>query len=82
MARKKVVKPTAAEKKIIDRRLRRKYPQMFKPGWGKSKSLLGEYAKQTGSGGSLAGASGSDLAEIQKLLNKNKSSKYKRSGRK
>ena len=76
MARKKVVKPTAAEKAKIEQRLRRKYPQMYKKGWGKSKSLLGEYAKQTGGGGSLAGASGSDLAEIEKILNK---SKYRRS---
>ncbi len=30
---KKTVKPTPSEQAIIDRRLRRKYPQMFKPNW-------------------------------------------------
>lgn len=32
MAR-KIVKPTPAEQVIIDRRLRRKYPQMYKSNW-------------------------------------------------
>jgi len=31
MARKKIVKPTAAEQKKITVRLKRKYPQMYKP---------------------------------------------------
>lgn len=78
MARKKVVKPTKAEKKEIEKRLKRKYPQMYKSGWGKSKSLMKEYARQTG-GGSFAGASGSDLAELKKKFGKKK---YKRSKRK
>ncbi len=29
MARKKIVKPTQAEQKIISRRLKRQYPQMY-----------------------------------------------------
>lgn len=29
MATKRIVKPTAAEKRIIDARLKRKYPQMY-----------------------------------------------------
>lgn len=35
MAKKKIVKPTPAEKVVIMIRLKRKYPQMFKPGWTK-----------------------------------------------
>ena len=34
MARKKIVKPTPAEKALMVVRLKGKYPQMFKPGWG------------------------------------------------
>ena len=35
MAKKKITKPTVAEKALMVVRLRGKYPQMFKPGWGK-----------------------------------------------
>ena len=31
MARRKIVKPTAAEQKKITKRLQRKYPQMYEP---------------------------------------------------
>lgn len=31
---KSVVKPTPQEQVIIDRRLRKMYPQMYSPGWG------------------------------------------------
>ena len=37
MANKKIVKPTPAEKVAIMIRLKRQYPQMFKPGWMKIK---------------------------------------------
>jgi hypothetical protein len=70
MAR-RTVKPTAAEKAKIEERLRKKYPQMDQSGWGKNKSLMKEYAKQTG-GGSFAGASGADLEELQKRFGKKK----------
>ena len=30
---KKIVKPTPSEQVIVDRRLRKKYPQMFEPDW-------------------------------------------------
>lgn len=40
MAKKKIVKPTPAEKVVIMIRLKRMYPQMFKPGYiKKSKSF-------------------------------------------
>lgn len=40
MAKKKVVKPTPAEKVAIMIRLKKKYPQMYKPGYTKkSKSF-------------------------------------------
>ena len=32
----KIIKPTRAEKKIIDKRLRKQYPQMFEKNWAKS----------------------------------------------
>ncbi|MHC4867691.1 MAG: hypothetical protein ACYTEX_26775 [Planctomycetota bacterium] len=35
---KKIAKPTIAQQMIINKRLRAKYPQMFKVGWGESKS--------------------------------------------
>jgi hypothetical protein len=35
--KKKVVKPTASEKKIVEKELKKKYPQMSQPGWGKPK---------------------------------------------
>lgn len=72
MAKKKVVKPNAREKVIILKRLRAKYPQMFKPGWGKKlkgAQRLGQYASETGSP-SLRGAKGSDLAELRKRFMK------------
>ena len=31
--KRKIVKPTSEEKVIIDRRLRKKYPQMYKSDW-------------------------------------------------
>lgn len=69
---KKVVKPTVAEKAILVARLKKKYPQMFKPGWGKKlKSGLKSYAKQTGTP-SFRGARGSDLAELQKRFSRKK----------
>lgn len=38
MAKGKIVKPTAAEKVAIIIRLKKKYPQMYQPGWwGKKK---------------------------------------------
>ena len=74
MAR-KLSKPTKAEKKLIEKRLKAKYPQMYKKGWGKSKSLAKSYAEQTGSP-SFAGASGDDLKELQKHFGKKG---YKRS---
>ena len=60
MANKKVVKPTAAEKVAIMIHLKRKYPQMYKPDWGK---------KSTGKS-MFRGASGDDLAELQKRFGK------------
>jgi len=74
MARKKrrIARPTAAQKAIIDRRLRAKYPQMYRPGWGKSSSaasLLTNYASGTGRP-QLRGASGSDYKELEKIVDK------------
>lgn len=74
MAKKKVVKPTAREKVLILKRLKAKYPQMFKPGWGKKlkksgAKLMTDYAKGTGSP-SFRGAGGSDLAELNKRFKK------------
>jgi hypothetical protein len=43
--KKKIVKPTASEKKIIKKQLKKKYPQMSQPGWGKPKKLT-ERTKQ------------------------------------
>jgi hypothetical protein len=34
---KKIEKPTVAQQMIINKRLRAKYPQMYKAGWGKPK---------------------------------------------
>jgi len=66
----KVVKPTAMEKLLVVTRLKKKYPEMFKPGWGKTlKSGLKTYAKQTGQP-SFQGASGGDLVELQKRFGK------------
>jgi len=74
MAKKKIVKPTAREKVLILKRLKAKYPQMFKPGWGKMLKKSGvksmtDYAKETGSP-SFRGAGGSDLAELKKRFKK------------
>ena len=71
MANKKVAKPTAAEKVAIMIRLKRKYPQMFRPGWGKNSTGLKSYAEQTGQP-SFRGAGGADLAELQKRFGKKK----------
>jgi hypothetical protein len=30
----KIVKPTPSEEVVIDKRLRKMYPQMYEPGWG------------------------------------------------
>ncbi len=38
MAKIKIEKPTPAQKVVIMIRLKKMYPQMFKPGWGKKKS--------------------------------------------
>ena len=40
----KVVKPTPAEKKKIDATLRRKYPQMYEPGYGNAR-IMKDFAK-------------------------------------
>ncbi len=37
----KTVKPTAAEQKLVDAELRRKYPQMFEPPAGHTKMMRG-----------------------------------------
>jgi hypothetical protein len=68
----KAVKPTVVEKALLVQRLKKKYPQMFQAGWGKKmKAGLSTYAKETGNP-SFAGASGSDLAEIQKRFGRKK----------
>lgn len=36
----KSVKPTLVEKLVIQKRLKTKYPQMFKKGWGKPKPKI------------------------------------------
>lgn len=35
--KKKTVKPTASEKKVVKKRLKKKYPLMAQAGWGKPK---------------------------------------------
>jgi hypothetical protein len=73
--KKKVVKPTAAEKVIILQRLKKQYPQMFEPGWGKvAKKGLRGYAEASGKP-HLRGARGSDRAELQKIFGKKKKKK-------
>ena len=68
----KNVRPTAREKVLVLKRLKAKYPQMFKPGWGKKlNSGLKSYARETGKP-SFRGASGGDLAELQKRFGKKK----------
>jgi len=68
----KSVKATTAEKALIVSRLKAKYPQMFEKGWGKKIGAgLKSYAQQTGQP-SFRGASGSDLAELQKRFGKKK----------
>lgn len=37
LGKKKTVKPTAGEKQVIQKRLKKKYPQMAQAGWGKPK---------------------------------------------
>ena len=39
--RSKPVKPTAAERKLIDAALKKKYPQMYEPAPGETKMLKG-----------------------------------------
>lgn len=67
----KAVKPNVAEQALALSRLKGKYPQMFQPGWGKKLGAMKQYAKQTGTP-SFQGASGSDLAELQKRFGKKK----------
>jgi len=70
----KTVKPTVAEKVIILKRLQAKYPKMFKPGWGKTikgSNAYSQYAKESASP-SFRGASGSDLAELNKRFGRKK----------
>ena len=71
MPKKKIVKATPAEKVAIMIRLKRMYPQMFKPGWAKKSSGLKSYAKRTGQP-SFRGAGGADLAELQKRFGSKK----------
>jgi len=40
----KIVKPTSSEKAVIDKRLRKMYPQMYEPGWGNA-ALMKDLAK-------------------------------------
>jgi len=60
---KKTVKPTAGEKQVVQKRLKEKYPQMAKTGWGKPRKAT-KRTKQVS--GQLAKA-GLTEAEIRKL---------------
>ena len=58
MARRKIVKPTAAEQKIITRRLQKKYPQMYETRMTKREKKV------------ISRASKSDRAALEKMVGK------------
>ena len=68
MAKKKIVKPTVVEKAIVVARLRGKYPQMFKPGWGKKLAN-----KRTSDISNRLRNAGIDQATIDRMRGKKKS---------
>jgi len=59
----KVVKPTAMEKLLVKKRLQTKYPQMYKPGWGKT--LTPSRTDDITSRLKKAGLSDSDIAKFR-----------------
>lgn len=65
----KSVKPTLVEKLLIQKRLRAKYPQMFKKGWGKKKPLT---TKRHSDIASQLRKAGIDQATINRMKGKQK----------
>ena len=63
--KKKVVKPTASEKQVIKKRLKKKYPQMSQAGWGKPKKVT-KRTKQISKGLKQAGLSEKEIAKFRK----------------
>jgi len=62
----KTVKPTIMEKLLVKKRLRTKYPQMYKPGWGKSKKpLTTTRTKDITAQLKRSGLSDSDIAKLR-----------------
>jgi len=64
----KVVKPTVMEKLLVKKRLQAKYPQMYKPGWGKGRNAN----KRTGQIATRLRAAGLSDSDIAKLRGKKK----------
>lgn len=68
---KKIVKPTPAEQKIITRRLRKRYPQMYKENWAKrlkgrvKKEFKTERTKQVESRLTTAGVTPKEIARLR-----------------
>jgi len=59
----KTVKPTVMEKLLIKKRLQTKYPQMSKPGWGKT--LTTTRTKDITNQLKKSGLSDSDIAKLR-----------------
>lgn len=63
--KKEVVKPTASEKRIVKKRLKKKYPQMAKAGWGKPKKIT-KRTKQVSKQLANAGLTEKEIAKFRK----------------
>ena len=63
--KKKTVKPTANEKQLIQKRLKKKYPQMAQAGWGKPKKVT-KRTKQVSGQLAKAGLTKEEIAKLRK----------------
>jgi len=64
--KKKTVKPTAGEKQVVAKQLKKKYPQMAQVGWGKPKKKATKRTKQISGGLKQAGLTEKEIAKFRK----------------
>lgn len=64
--KKKTVKPTASEKRVVKKRVKKKYPQMAQAGWGKPKKKVTKRTKQVSGQLAKAGLTKEEIARFRK----------------
>lgn len=63
--KKKTVKPTASEKRVVQKRLKKKYPQMAQISWGKPKKKTTKRTKKVSGQLTKAGLTEKEIAKLR-----------------